>query len=884
MLATKSPFPDVSETTGRILIIEDQQSSRTHLSNILRKKGFETAEAENAIRGYNKLNGVSFDLILLDINLPGPDGFELCAKIKNTASLKHIPIIFLSGLNDEQSIARGFEMGAVDYLTKPFKEPELLARVTTQIKLKKSLEICKQKHKLVAESENKFRSLFMNSPVMLLQVNTDWKIQHVNNLFIECTGLSAAEVTETPIDEYLEGCKIIDIFTSPQSVFKNNNKTYLRIKRKNLKLEVKINVTLQKINNIKQHIVALEIVSDHHSLLPQILTNAEKYKQLFSASGDSIFLIDSEGIITDANPAATLMFECNKKALTGKKVSALSAGISLDNSIEKIQQEHTAGTRSSWQYVELKSPTGKKISAEANITLLDSPEEGYFLILHDLVNRKKYQEKILIFNQLAETSGQGLALIWPEGKIYYVNPTLKKLLNFNQQIYDLNWETFIPEDVKNYFQHNILPKIIKEEKWAGKLSLQSLEGNEIYAYQNISLIKNEKGKAHLIAISITDMREAYSAEQEKIRLSGRFRELAERLPQTLFELDTTGKIIYANKFGLSLFGYHKEDLNGKLNVKDLLHRDDVSLFAERLSVLIKEEQKDNNFEYRFITKDGSLIFGTVYAQYFEQEDDDGIVQGLMVDNTSNKKLMETIHSYNAELKKLNATKDRFFSILAHDLKNPFTTLIGFSELLVRKTATTQFDANQIQMYANEVLKAANNSYNLVENLLDWSHSQREKLIINPENLVLSDIVEENIKLFNATAENKQIKFYHHIDNSLQAYADYNTLNTVMRNLISNAIKFSYPGGKIYINGLQSKENIIITIADQGKGIPQENMSRLFQIDRSITTEGTQNERGTGLGLVLCKEFVEKNNGSITVNSKVEKGSVFTVTLPKGKVE
>ena len=884
MLVSQITPASVSKTSGRILIIEDQPSSREYLAKILLSKGYQTAVAPDAQRGLKKLNATPFDLVLLDINLPGMDGFELCSKIKENPLLKDISIIFITGLKDEHSIARGLEMGAEDYLTKPFSEPELLARVSTQLKLKKTLELCRQSHELVSESEKNFRALFMNSPVMLIQLDQKWKIQQANNIFSEHTGFSTSEVIDCYFEEFLEGAKISDIFKAPESQ-KKDTKVYLKTKR-NISLEVKLNITLQKEQNKNYHIIALEILSDGDSLLPKALTHAEKYKQLFSASGDSILMINEDGIITEINPAANLLFECKKEALIGKKISSLSVGASNINTIQKIQQQHILEARRKWHYIELTSPTGKFIFAEANLTLLDLPgEKGYFLILHDLVNRKTYQEKIAEFNQLAETSGQGLALVKPSGEIYYVNPTLNELLNSkkDQHIYDYTWEKFIPEKVKHYFQHTIFPKILKEEKWAGNLPLKSGERSNIFTYLNISLIKNETGKPHLIAISVTDMSEAHAAEQERLKLEGRFREFAENLPQTLFELDPTGKITYVNKFGLSLFGFTAESLKTNLNVRNILHKEDIPGFEKRLGELIIANKTDENYEYRFRQKNGTYLYGTVYAQFFQAKNRPGVIQGLMVDNTTNKRLLDTIHNYNKDLKKLNATKDRFFSILAHDLKNPFTAIIGFSELMVKRTSSAQFDAKQIHMYANELLKAANNSYNLVENLLDWSHSQREKLIINPENLSISDIVDDNIMLFQSAAENKKIRFYHQIDKSLRVYADYNTLNTVVRNLISNAIKFSYPEGKIFVNSIHSNEKMLITVADQGKGIPAENLPKLFRIDEAITTEGTQNERGTGLGLVICKEFIDKNDGSISVNSKEGKGSIFTIVLPAGKV-
>lgn len=249
----------------------------------------------------------------------------------------------------------------------------------------------------------------------------------------------------------------------------------------------------------------------------------------------------------------------------------------------------------------------------------------------------------------------------------------------------------------------------------------------------------------------------------------------------------------------------------------------------------------------------------------------------------NNKLTElNIHLRESEdsLKKLNASKDKFFSIIAHDLKSPFNSLLGFSKLLTENLS--DYTREEISESIQSVNNSAKKVYNLLENLLTWSRIQIGGMSFYPENVDFKKLVEETIGLLEDVAKNKNITIIDLVKENTLVHIDKNMIETVLRNIIVNAIKFSNLGGEISVGAKEDNGMIDICIEDNGVGIDDEDITKLFRIDINHTTEGTQNERGTGVGLILCKELVEKNNGQIWVESEPGIGSKFIFSVKKSE--
>jgi two-component system sensor histidine kinase/response regulator len=245
-----------------------------------------------------------------------------------------------------------------------------------------------------------------------------------------------------------------------------------------------------------------------------------------------------------------------------------------------------------------------------------------------------------------------------------------------------------------------------------------------------------------------------------------------------------------------------------------------------------------------------------------------------------KQLTASLASQKVELKKLNASKDKFFSIIAHDLRAPFSGLLGITDFIIKNLEN--FSQSDIKEHLDSLREAAETVYTLLENLLSWSRLQRGTMKKQPEDIRLDEIAAQNMRLFASSAEQKQISLVNQIPEGTTAYADKHMIDTVMRNLLSNALKFTYTGGVISLLAHKNEKDVEFAISDTGTGIPQEDIPQLFQIDIKYSRAGTAGEEGTGLGLILCKDLIEKNGGTILVESEVGQGTTFTVRLPSEK--
>jgi len=234
------------------------------------------------------------------------------------------------------------------------------------------------------------------------------------------------------------------------------------------------------------------------------------------------------------------------------------------------------------------------------------------------------------------------------------------------------------------------------------------------------------------------------------------------------------------------------------------------------------------------------------------------------------------------LKRSNETKDKFFSIISHDLKSPFNSLLGFTDLLLQNYDT--FDDAERKHIIESLNASSKNTYQLLENLLTWSRSQTGRIEYSPQEIEVKTIIYEIILLSQPAAENKSILLADHTEAVLSVFADKSMLQTILRNLISNAIKFTGNKGSVSVSAKKAKQDrfIEIRVSDTGIGIPEDIIDDLFLIDKNRSTPGTEKEQGTGLGLILCKEFVEKQGGQIWIESEVGKGSQFIFTLPEAR--
>ncbi|MGM0531813.1 MAG: transporter substrate-binding domain-containing protein [Bacteroidota bacterium] len=242
-----------------------------------------------------------------------------------------------------------------------------------------------------------------------------------------------------------------------------------------------------------------------------------------------------------------------------------------------------------------------------------------------------------------------------------------------------------------------------------------------------------------------------------------------------------------------------------------------------------------------------------------------------------KKKTRILQEKTASLEEINATKDKLFSVIAHDLKTPFNSILGLSGLLTEYLH--EYDIAKLEYFSKNIHSTAKNTLNLLENLLCWAKSQTGEIKYKPEAINVEKIISETVNFFDASASVKNITLNHIQNYEIEVDADQNMFRLVLNNLISNAIKFTHPNGKIDVYSIYRQKEVEITVSDNGTGMDEAVRDNLFKTNANPSSKGTENEDGTGLGLILCKEFVEKNGGTIWVESELGIGSDFSFTIP-----
>ncbi len=341
--------------------------------------------------------------------------------------------------------------------------------------------------------------------------------------------------------------------------------------------------------------------------------------------------------------------------------------------------------------------------------------------------------------------------------------------------------------------------------------------------------------------------------------------------------DYKNALYYQNKYtGISelIYGEASEKRIDEINAKNEINKREQEI--ENLMLLSEKREQQLSTSRKFNLTLALLLIVIIISTFF-------IIRSYREKRQFNKELQRInaqVVDQNIELTELNSTKDKFFSIIGHDLKGPLNSLTSFSQLLINHTAS--LSEEEIREIARDLDESLKNLYELLENLLGWARSQTGRIDFNPEDFSVAKVISENIGLLSKAAKNKNVRIEAEVDDDIEVFADINSVKTVMRNLLSNAIKFTPSGGVISIYTDELNDYIKVGISDNGVGLSEEDQQKIFDISAKHSTLGTNKEKGTGLGLILCKEFVEKNHGKIGVTSKKGAGATFSFTIPKHK--
>ncbi len=464
-----------------------------------------------------------------------------------------------------------------------------------------------------------------------------------------------------------------------------------------------------------------------------------------------------------------------------------------------------------------------------------------------------------------------------KGNIKFVNKAWSEMFQYDsEEATKLSYKNIVnPQDVfkTDYLFNRIVDG--KQDSYHIENRYVNKKGSLFWGDVSVSVLNDEQKKPEAVIaviINITPRKQ----HQEALQNKNRFLEaLVEDIPNPLYYKDTNGIYLGCNKHYERFFNLDKEDILGK-TVHDLLPQEEADMF-HKLDMELQENPGIKTIETVLNLQSYERICIVNKATFYNNDTTVGGVIGVLNDITDIRHAEQKLKISEHKLKEANASKDKFFSIIAHDLKNPLQEILLASHMIIKNNQRGE----HINLDTNikHIHSSVTHVTELLQNLLQWSRSQSGTINFNPDYIDMHYVVGKVSKLLSTKAMKKNITLTTNIDEDLVCYCDSNMIETVIRNLVSNALKFTHENGRIEINSYEDDQNTTIEIKDNGIGISREDLDKLFRIDVHHTTIGVQKEEGTGLGLILCKEFVEKNSGKIWVESEEGKGSSFKFTLP-----
>ncbi|MCX6220168.1 MAG: PAS domain S-box protein [Bacteroidia bacterium] len=479
------------------------------------------------------------------------------------------------------------------------------------------------------------------------------------------------------------------------------------------------------------------------------------------------------------------------------------------------------------------------------------------------------------FRTIFENNTSAILILETDTTVSMVNDAYCKLTGFSrEEVVGQSWTRLIPEsDLKRLTDYNRL-RLQQSTDVPDNYEFRFIRKNGEVRVGIMSVFYDRL--INQIVVSFTDISERKEMEISLLESKERYRKLIEIQGEGFGIVDPNERFIFANPAADRIMGVPIGTLVGR-GMDEFVTKETFE--HVRKQTMERQEGNQSTYEMAFIRSDGEPRVMQVTATptfnangYFES------TLGIFHDITDRKKIENELKKNESELKALNTTKDKLFSIVAHDLRGPIGTSADLLEVLIESYDSF---SNEEQLKMLEILKnSAKSTYNLLETLLNWALIQTGNIVFKPELFSLTHCIDITVKNFTPTALSKNITLLFEPGDDIYSFGDNNMIQTVLRNLIGNAIKYTYRGGTIEIKSVNQGIKTEISITDNGMGMDEETRKNLFCHNKQNSIYGTENEKGTGLGLVLCKEFIEKHGGYIHVESEPGKGSSFIFDIPK----
>jgi PAS domain S-box-containing protein len=602
-----------------------------------------------------------------------------------------------------------------------------------------------------------------------------------------------------------------------------------------------------------------------------LMESEENFRLIFENNSAAIAIIEPDTTISKVNDAYCQIGGFTKEEVIGKSWLEQIPPDDLERLKEynrrRLIDPKDAPNKYEFSYYKKNAETGHAI---VSVALLNNRK--IIASFFDITERLKAEKDLYNSNKLLSSFMNHSPIF---AFIKEVTPTESRVLKASENYIDMIGITgseMVGKTMFNLFPTELAAKMTADD-WAvvseGKLlNLEEELNGHIYSSIKFPILQGDKNLLAGYSIDVTIQKQA----EKKLKDSEQHAQaLLKAIPDMMFLINRQGIFLDYKADNTDLF-YQNESFIGKKN-HDLVPHEFADLIDENINLTL-QTGKMQIFEYQLQLPGRAM--NQFEARMVPIGTDEVIVVARNV--TERKKAELAILAQNEELEKLNTEKDKFFSIISHDLRSPFQALLGFSSMNPDELLTLPLE--KIQKIALAMRTSANKLYNLLDNLLEWSQLQRGTISYSPYQIRLGEAIKEVVAIIRDAADKKMIEINWDIPDDLAVMADEQMFESLMRNLVFNAVKFTHKGGSITISAKQVEGNQVrISVKDNGIGMNQQMIDDIFTLDVKTTRPGTEGEPSTGLGLIICKEFVEKHGGKIFVESKENAGSVFSFTLP-----
>ena len=611
---------------------------------------------------------------------------------------------------------------------------------------------------------------------------------------------------------------------------------------------------------------------------------ANRFNEIISSTQEMICTIEPDGTIIFTNPAFLNLLRYSELEIIQSNIFELIDSQFLSSS--KINFESLTGSETKIE-IPFKTKRGSKVillSRFMPVKDSDSSIIFYNAFFTDITNQKITEEHLNVFKSIFDASQDGIA-IYLNGKIILANDSLASIFGYNNGDNLINLDLVdlvLTEDVHKVAEYIHLIENKKDGPNRFEFLGKRLDGQNINAEATVSTFQIENN--FYIEFIIRDATERKKAQLTIRQSEEKYRNIADNIDDFLYTIEITNKgfhPVFITPSVEKITGYTASEflMDSRLFFKIILP-DDFEAVKNKISNLFKTRlQEVDEFEFRIINRQGNIVW--VRNKLHIVKDISGKVKkayGLVSDISLRKKAEEELQRSTENLVKLNETKDKFISIVSHDLRTPFSSILGFTDLILNDDEIT---ADETHQYISFIQESSRSMLSLVNSLLDWTRLQTGRFRFEPEKIDMTKIIDESFNALSGTAYQKNIELVSNVEMNTFVFCDQSLLAQVFNNLVSNAIKFTSERGTISVEVTSAPETRFVqfSVNDTGVGIKKENLDKLFKIESKFTSEGTAGEKGTGLGLSLVKEIIEIHGGKIWVESEFGKGSQFKFTLP-----